>query len=129
VEQEYRNVGLPYSVAIDSDGIIGPSAGLAFTLGLIEKLDPSDLTGGKRIAATGTMSIDGAVGDVGGVAQKTIAVRDAGASVFFVPIQEEAVAKAHAGPHLKILAVDDISEAIRDLKRLGGTLSEVRATS
>ena len=129
VEQEYRNVGMPFSVSIDSDGIIGPSAGLAFTLGLIEKLDPGDLAGGMRIAATGTMSINGVVGDVGGVAQKTVAVRDAGASVFFVPPQEEAVAKAHAGAHLKVLAVDDISQAISDLVRLGGTFSKVGATS
>jgi len=51
----------------------------------MQELDPADLTGGQKVAATGTMSMDGTVGDVGGVAQKTIAVRAAGASVFFVP--------------------------------------------
>ena len=87
LEQIYRTrLGRHLPVSIDSAGIIGPSAGLAFTLGLLEKLDPADLTGGKRIAATGTMAINGAVGDVGGVAQKTVAVRDAGAVLFLVPL-------------------------------------------
>ena len=69
---------LPVKVDLSSEGIVGPSAGLAFTLGLMEELDPADLTGGHKVAATGTMSIDGTVGDVGGVAQKTIAVRGGG---------------------------------------------------
>jgi PDZ domain-containing protein len=109
-------------VSIDSEGIIGPSAGLAFTIGLLEKLDPADLTGGKRVAATGTMSITGAVGDVGGVAQKTVAVRDAGAVLFLVPPQELAVARAHAGPNLKVVAVSTIGQAIAALEHIGGRL-------
>ena len=121
IEQRYRTVGLPFPVTIDSQGIIGPSAGLAFTLGLLDELSHGSLTGGRRIAATGTMTITGAVGDVGGVAQKTVAVRDAGASVFFVPIQEKAVAEAHAGP-MKVEAVASLSQALADLRRLGGHL-------
>ena len=97
LDQLYETGGLPFSVDLKSEGIIGPSAGLAFTLGLLEKLDPSDLTGGHLVAATGTMSITGQVGDVGGVAQKTVAVRERGAVLFLVPPQEYAVAKAHAG--------------------------------
>ncbi|MCU1492172.1 MAG: hypothetical protein JWM85_3577, partial [Acidimicrobiaceae bacterium] len=104
----YRTVGLPFKVTIDSEGIIGPSAGLAFTLGLLDALDRGDLTAGRRIAATGTMSVTGQVGDVGGVAQKTVAVRNAGAKVFFVPPQELAVARAHAGSTLKVEAVSTI---------------------
>ncbi len=103
-------------VDLSSEGIVGPSAGLAFTLGLMEELDPADLTGGRKVAATGTMSIDGSVGDVGGVAQKTIAVRGAGASVFFVPPQEYTVAKAHAGSRLKVYAVSTIGQAVRILR-------------
>lgn len=121
-EQTYRTAGAPFTVRISSRGIIGPSAGLAFTLGLIEKLDRADLTGGRRIAATGTMAIDGSVGDVGGVAQKTIAVRDAGATVFFVPKVEYATARAHAGSHLKIVAVSSLGDALAALRRLGGRL-------
>ena len=118
----YRIGKLPVAVDLSSEGIVGPSAGLAFTLGLIEALDPADLTGGLKVAATGTMSIDGSVGDVGGVAQKTVAVRNAGASVFLVPVQEYAVARAKAGPNLKVFAVSSIAQAIGVLERLGGHL-------
>jgi len=118
---------LPVKVNLSSEGIVGPSAGLAFTLGLMQELDPADLTGGLKVAATGTMSIDGSIGDVGGVAQKTIAVRGAGASVFFVPVQEYAVAKAHAGPKLKVYAVSSIGQVIRILESLGGRV--VRSTA
>ncbi|MDA8292634.1 MAG: PDZ domain-containing protein [Actinomycetota bacterium] len=120
--QAYTTVGLPFPVSLSADGIQGPSAGLAFTLGLIEKLDSKDLTAGLKIAATGTMSVTGQVGDVGGVAQKTIAVRDAGAALFFVPPQEYATAQAHAGPNLKVLAVSTIAQAVADLEGLGGQL-------
>jgi PDZ domain-containing protein len=122
LEQIYDTTGKPFAASIASDGIIGPSAGLAFTLGLLEKLDPADLTGGKRIAATGTMAINGAVGDVGGVAQKTVAVRDAGAVLFLVPPEELAVARAHAGPDLKVVAVSTIGQAISALEHIGGRL-------
>ena len=118
---------LPVPVDLSSEGIVGPSAGLAFTLGLIQELDAADLTGGHKIAATGTMSIDGTVGDVGGVAQKTIAVRDAGATVMLVPKQEYQVARAHAGSHLKIYAVSTISQAIHVLESLGGRIVPVSA--
>ncbi|HLI14991.1 MAG TPA: PDZ domain-containing protein [Acidimicrobiales bacterium] len=120
--RRYAVAGAPFAVRLRSDGIVGPSAGLAFTLGLIEELDRGDLTGGRRVAATGTMSLDGQVGDVGGVAQKTVAVRDAGASVFFVPPAELATARAHAGPRLKVFAVSSVGQAIDDLRRLGGSL-------
>jgi PDZ domain-containing protein len=118
---------LPVKVDLSSEGIVGPSAGLAFTLGLMAELDPADLTGGLKVAATGTMSIDGSVGDVGGVAQKTIAVRGAGASVFLVPKQEYAVAKSRAGPNLRVYAVSSISQAIHILESLGGRVA--RTTS
>jgi PDZ domain-containing protein len=121
-DQLYATKGAPFPVTIDSDGIVGPSAGLAFTLGLIEKLDTADLTAGHKIAATGTMSVDGMVGDVGGVAQKTVAVRNAGATVFFVPPQEYKVALAHAGSSLHVYAVTSARQAVADLEKLGGRL-------
>jgi PDZ domain-containing protein len=122
-DQLYKTVNLPFSVNLNSEGIIGPSAGLAFTLGLLQKLDPLDLTGGHLVAATGTMSVNGQVGDVGGVAQKTVAVRNAGAVLFLVPPQEYAVAKAHAGTRLKVVAVSTIGQAIAALKRIGGHIA------
>jgi PDZ domain-containing protein len=126
-EQLYRDVNLPFPVAINADGIVGSSAGLSFTLGLIDKLDRGDLTGGLRVAATGTMSNGGSVGVIGGVAQKTIAVRAAGATVFLVPPQNAATARAAAGGKLRVIAVASIGQAVAALERLGGKL--VPATS
>lgn len=127
-EPAYRTVGQPFKVDISSEGIIGPSAGLAFTLGLIAKLDRSSLTDGRTIAATGTMSVTGQVGDVGGVAQKTVAVERGGATVFFVPVPEYKVAKAHADSSLRVIAVSSAAQAISDLEKMGGRLA-ARATS
>jgi PDZ domain-containing protein len=125
-EDNYAVGRLPVKVNLSSEGIIGPSAGLAFTLGLMQQLDPENLTGGHRIAATGTMSITGAIGDVGGVAQKTIAVRDAGVKIFFVPPEEYSVAKAHAGSTLKIYKVSSIGQVLRILQRYGGKVPASR---
>jgi PDZ domain-containing protein len=74
------------------------------------------------------MANDGSVGAIGGVAQKTIAVREAGANVFLVPPANAAVARAHAGPGLRIIAVSSIGQAVRALERLGGRLVPATAT-
>ncbi len=73
------------------------------------------------------MSIDGTVGDVGGIAQKTIAVRGAGAQVFLVPPLEYPVAESHAGSHLKVYAVSTITQAVRILESLGGRIKRISA--
>lgn len=128
VQQLYSDVNEPFRVSLAADGIGGPSAGLSFTLGLMDKLDAADLTGGLRVAATGTMANNGSVGAIGGIAQKTIAVREAGANVFLVPPANAAVARAHAGPGLRIIAVSSIGQAVRTLERLGGRLVPATAT-
>jgi PDZ domain-containing protein len=110
----------PFDVRIDSEGIGGPSAGLAFTLELLEVLTPGELTGGRKVAATGTMELDGSVGEVGGVAQKAVAVRRAGAELFLVPEAELAEARAHAGKGLRVESVRDLDDALRILASLGG---------
>lgn len=122
VDQLYTTQHEPFRVGLSAEGIIGPSAGLAFTLGLIQALDPGNLTGGRKIAATGTISLNGAVGDVGGVAQKTIAVRRSGASIFFIPKVEYPVAKAEAGSHLQIVPVTNINQVLSYLEAHGGKL-------
>lgn len=114
---------LPFDVVIDSGTIGGPSAGLAFTLGVLDTLSTGELTGNKRVAATGTIEVDGRVGDVGGVVQKTAAVRAAGAQVFLVPAGEYAAAAAHAGPKLEVVKVTTLDDAIAALARLGGDVS------
>lgn len=118
---------LPFSVSINSDQIGGPSAGLAWTLGIIDSLSGGELTGGKVVAATGTIHPDGTVGDVGGVEQKTVAVERAGASVFFVPPQELGTALSKATPHLEVFAVSSVQQALGDLEKLGGKLGTAEA--
>lgn len=78
---------LPFDVEIDTGGTGGPSAGLALTLAVIDKLSEGDLTGDLDVAVTGTIRIDGSVGNVGGVRQKVIGAREAGADAFIMPAQ------------------------------------------
>ncbi len=110
----------PFPTSIDTAQIGGPSAGLAMTLGLLDKLTSGSLTGGEKIAATGTIDAAGNVGDVGGVAQKTVAVENAGARVFFVPPEELAAAKSKGNASLHIYAVSTLDQALTILGRLGG---------
>jgi PDZ domain-containing protein len=116
---------LPFDVTIDPGNIGGPSAGLAFTLGVLDKLSTSDLTGGRVIAATGTINPDGTVGPIGGIVQKTAAVRKAGAGAFLVPSDEYAQAVKHAGSRLRIIKVSNLEDALNALRGLGGGLSSV----
>jgi PDZ domain-containing protein len=113
---------LPATVKIDTANIGGPSAGLAMTLTLINKLSAGSLTGGHVIAATGTMSVDGQVGAVGGVEEKAVAVHRAGATYFIVPDGDGDVNAARAAdqPDLTILPVRSLKQALHDLQRLGG---------
>ena len=110
----------PFPIAINVVNIGGPSAGLAMTLGVIDTLSGGQLTGGKKVAATGTMDASGNVGDVGGVAQKTVAVENAGATIFLVPPQEYAAAKSKDHPGLKVYAVSTLDQALRVLAANGG---------
>lgn len=118
-----RDFDLPFLVDIKSGNIGGPSAGLAFTLGVIDALTPGELTGGRKVAVTGTIQIDGRVGDVGGVAQKTSAVRAAGAEVFLVPAGEYEIARSRAGKGLHVIKVTTLQDALDALGSLGGDLS------
>lgn len=110
----------PFDVEIASDRIGGPSAGLAFTLGVLDVLTEGELTGGRKVAATGTIELDGSVGEVGGVAQKTVAVREAGIDLFLVPAAEEEQARRHAGNALRVEGVEDLDDALRILASVGG---------
>lgn len=116
---------MPLNISINSEGIGGPSAGLAFSLGIVNGLTNGNITGGAKVAATGTIDANGAVGDVGGVAQKTVAVENAGATVFFVPPEELTVARAHADRGLRVLAVSTLNQALADLASMGGDTAGV----
>ena len=113
----------PINVKVHTADIGGPSAGLSMTLGIIDKLSGGNLTARQTVAATGTIDPSGHVGDVGGVAEKTVAVERAGATVFFVPPQELAAAKSKATPQLHVYAVSNLDQALSILKKLGGTIA------
>ena len=117
-QQEIRHE-LPLTVDIDTQRVSGPSAGLAFTLAIIDQLTPGSLTGGKNVAITGTIGEDGAVGIVGGVKQKSVTARRAGAKLMIVPMDEVADARARAGD-MKVVGVNTLDDALQALERSGG---------
>ncbi|MFT7599746.1 MAG: PDZ domain-containing protein [Acidimicrobiales bacterium] len=120
---------LPLDVDIESGSVGGPSAGLAFTLAILDQLTPGELTGDNVVAVTGTIAFDGRVGAVGGVVQKTAAVRDMGVRYFIVPsaLGEETIAamRERAGDNLEIIPVDDLEAALAALGVLGGEVEAV----
>jgi PDZ domain-containing protein len=108
----------PFELSIELDEIGGPSAGLMFALGIIDKLDPADLTGGATIAGTGTIDGQGNVGPIGGAPQKLVAARDAGATVFLVPSDNCPAAVANQQPGLSLIRVDTLQGALAELAAL-----------
>jgi Lon-like protease len=101
----------PFSVSIDAGGIGGPSAGLMWTLGLIDLLTPGDMTNGRIIAGTGTIALDGSVGPIGGIAEKVVAAKRAGATIFFAPVQDApSAAKVDSG--ITVVPVSTYQQAL-----------------
>jgi Lon-like protease len=96
----------------------GPSAGLMFSLGIYDKLIPDELTGGKFIAGTGTITPEGQVGPIGGIQQKMVAARHAGATIFLTPTQNCADAVASAPKGLRLVRVDSMNGALGALNAL-----------
>ncbi|MET7655317.1 S16 family serine protease [Streptomyces sp. NPDC005486] len=109
-------------VTLTLSDVGGPSAGLLFSLGIVDKLDGDgsggDLTGGRTIAGTGTIEADGTVGAVGGVALKTQAARRDGATVFLVPKAECSDAKAELPKGLRLIPVTTLKGAVGALVAL-----------
>jgi PDZ domain-containing protein len=118
-------VNLPFELSIDTQSIGGPSAGLAFTLTLIDELTPGELTPPGGVAVTGTIALDGSVGPIGGLRQKASAVAQTGVDTFVVPAaqgdEDIAAARKAAGGDLTIIPVATLDEALAALERLGGT--------
>ncbi|MFF5175443.1 PDZ domain-containing protein [Micromonospora sp. NPDC000089] len=108
----------PFTLKIDLADIGGPSAGLMFALGIVDKLEPADLTGGRVIAGTGTIDDEGRVGPIGGIAQKLVGAKDAGAKVFLVPADNCAEAVRNPQPDLPLLRVGSLDDALTALATL-----------
>jgi PDZ domain-containing protein len=116
---DFVDYDFPIDVHIDTRQVGGPSAGLAFTLAIIDDLQPGSLTEGRRVAVTGTISPDGSVGAVGGVEQKAITARKNGVQLMLVPTAEVADAKKGADT-MKVVGVKTVDDALRALAGPGG---------
>jgi Lon-like protease len=124
----------PFSVSVDTTGIGGPSAGLAMSLAILDTLTPGDLTGGARVAVTGTIDPAGNVGEIGGIEQKAVAARAAHVSIFIVPqcspqdpkaalaLCQADLAKTmkRAGSKIKVVPVSTFDQALKVLRDAGG---------
>jgi PDZ domain-containing protein len=108
----------PLKITFELDNVGGPSAGMMFTLGIIDKLDPIDLTGGRIIAGTGTIDDDGNVGVIGGIQQKMLGAYQAGARYFLAPAGNCAEALKHPVAGLELIKVSNLNDALTALSQL-----------
>ncbi|MBN6051453.1 PDZ domain-containing protein [Nonomuraea sp. RK-328] len=119
----------PFDVDINVGDVGGPSAGLMFSLGILDKLTPGELTGGKDIAGTGTINPSGEVGPIGGIAQKMVGARKAGATVFLTPADNCAEATKAAPDGLRLVKAASLHDAVQALDALRTGKGEVPACS
>jgi PDZ domain-containing protein len=111
---------VPFEITIDVGSVRGPSAGLAFALSILDVITEGELTGGIRIATTGTIDRFGNVGPVGGVPQKTEAAVRSGIELFLVPPDEFAIATEIANGKIAVRCVQTFTDAILVLEEFGG---------
>jgi PDZ domain-containing protein len=108
----------PFTVKIGLKGVGGPSAGLMFALGIIDRLEPADLAHGATIAGTGEIELDGTVDPIGGIQQKLVGARRAGATTFLVPAGNCAEASKAVPGGLRLVKVTSLSQAVKALQAL-----------
>ncbi len=117
VEQFSEEIKLPLDVEIDLGNVGGPSAGLAFALDVVEELEGT-VDRGNLVVATGEIQLDGTVSPVGGLKQKAIGAKRAGADVFLVPAGDNAEEARRHADGLRIIAVETFQQALRELATL-----------
>ncbi|WP_327234573.1 PDZ domain-containing protein [Streptomyces sp. NBC_01317] len=108
----------PFTVDIKLADVGGPSAGLMFALGIVDKLTPGSLTGGKFVAGTGTIDDQGKVGPIGGIEMKLVGARDAGARYFLTPAENCAAAASDIPDGLTLIKVNTIGDAKTSLDKV-----------
>ncbi|KQT72623.1 YlbL family protein [Microbacterium sp. Leaf436] len=115
---------LPVDVKIQLNDVGGPSAGMMFALGIIDKMSPGDLTGGQHIAGTGTIDADGNVGPIGGIRQKLYGARDAGATWFLAPAANCNEVVGHVPDGIRVFSTSTLQESLTVLQTIrdGGDL-------
>jgi PDZ domain-containing secreted protein len=106
----------PFSISIASGDIGGPSAGLMWAVTMYDLLTPADLTGGRTIAGTGVIEPNGRVEPIGGIAEKIVAAREAGADVLLLPKGNLAEARAEDGGGIRLVPVASFDEALSWLR-------------
>ncbi len=124
-DTQFRDAELPFDVAFTTEDVGGPSAGLAFTLTVLDVLTEGDLTGGANIVVTGTIDRAGNVGSVGGLHQKAFAALDDDAEVFIVPANNLEEALAAVGSDLRIEPVTTLADALEIIAEFGGNAGEL----
>lgn len=123
-DQGYLGIGVldapwaPFSVDFNLEKIGGPSAGLIFSLAVVDKLTTGELTDGRFVAGTGTITGDGEVGSIGGITHKMLAAQEAGASIFLVPADNCEEARTAPQDGLELVKVDTLATAVQALKTL-----------
>jgi len=115
VQEQYQ---FPFKVTINVGAIGGPSAGMMFALGIIDKLTAMNLTGGKFIAGTGEITASGQVQPIGGIQQKMVGARDAGATIFLTPAGNCSDTAGAVPAGLRIVKVSTLDQAISDLEAI-----------
>lgn len=113
-----RTYDLPIDVTIAAGGVGGPSAGTMFTLATYDLLTPGDLTGGKKIAGTGTMEPDESVGPIGGIRQKLHGARDGGADYFLTPADNCKEVVGHIPDGLTVVRIGNFDDAVGAVKAI-----------
>jgi Lon-like protease len=108
----------PFTVKIKIGNIGGPSAGMMFALGIIDKITPANLTGGKFIAGTGEIEADGTVDPIGGIQQKMVGARAAGATVFLTPAANCPDTAGAVPAGLRLVKVNNLAGAVSALRAL-----------
>jgi PDZ domain-containing protein len=115
VQQQYK---FPFQVSISVGNIGGPSAGMMFALGIIDKITPLNLTGGKFIAGTGEITASGQVDPIGGIQQKLVGARSAGATIFLTPAGNCSDTTGAVPAGLRLVKVSTLSQAMSDLEAI-----------
>jgi len=118
-----------FTITINLMDVGGPSAGLMFALGIVDKLAPDSLTGGRYIAGTGEITDDGSVRPIGGISQKLLAASSKGAQAFLVPADNCREAAAHPPAGLRLVKVSSLQDAVGALKALRDGGSPASCTS
>jgi len=120
IELDPNEFDPPFDVSINlGQNIGGPSAGMIFSLAIYDMLTPGQLTGGRNIAGTGTIDVDGNVGEIGGIQQKIAGAYDDGARYFLVPAANCAeAAQSRLADDVLLMRVATLDDAVRDLRNL-----------